>query len=302
MESALRSHAAAHRSTPAFLRIRAAFSDFHSEFPHGQDLSTIELGSKELTGEQLKAAILRATELARANPPVIVSFEDAADAQWLRKASAREGTLRVIEISGIDRSACGGTHVATLAEVLPIQIRDSDRVRGNVRISFACGNRALARSQMDFETLSRIAKTLATTPERVESHIVSLQQRLADTDKQKQRLETEAATRAGIDLYNATSPSQDRVRRVLVAEILIDENARTKARAFAAQPKSILLMHSDDGLLLACSPDSGLNAGATLKQALAKAGARGGGSATLAQGNLPDKAILQDLIQTLGLP
>jgi alanyl-tRNA synthetase len=60
------------------------------------------------------------------------------------------------------------------------------------------------------------------------------------------------------------------------------------------------LIHSSDGLLIACSPDAGINAGAVLKQALSKFGARGGGSPTLAQGSLSHPAILDDLKAVLG--
>ena len=136
-------------------------------------------------------------------------------------------------------------------------------------------------------------KVLATAPENVESSITVLQQRIAEADKQRQRLET----RAGVDLYKTTAPSEDGSRRVLLIEPVIDENARTKAKAFVSQPKAVLLMHSGDSLLLACSPDSGINAGAILKQYLA----RGGGSAMLAQGNLPENSVLEKLMQAVGL-
>jgi alanyl-tRNA synthetase len=49
-------------------------------------------------------------------------------------------------------------------------------------------------------------------------------------------------------------------------------------------------------ILLAASPDSGMNAGEFLKNALAKAGGRGGGSATMAQGSLPSKDLLDQFV------
>jgi len=269
-------------------------------FRMSEDSSAIELGTSSLSAQQTDAAILRATELARASPRLIVTFEDAAQAQGLRKASGRVGLLRIVEIPGIDRSACGGTHVASLAEVLPLQIREMERVRGNIRIAFVCGNRALARAQSDFQTLSRIAAALATSQDKLEDQVTAFKQNLAASEKQRQRLETEAATRAGLDLYSSTAPNADGLRRVFSVEAAIDENARTKAKAFASQPRAVLLMHSAEGLLLACSPDSGFNAGTLLKQALAKYGARGGGSPTLAQGSLPDKTIIENLIHTIG--
>jgi alanyl-tRNA synthetase len=265
-------------------------------FRMGDESSAIELGTKSLTAQQIQAVTLRATELARANPRLAVQFENASEAQGLRKASEREGILRIIEIAGIDRSACGGTHVASLAEVLPLQLREMEKVRGNIRIAFVCGNRALVRAQTDFQALSQIAATAATSLDHAEAQVTALKQSLANAEKQKQRLETEAATRAGLDLYAATAPAADGLRRVYSEEPVLNENTRIKAQAFSSQPKSLILLHSSEGLLLACSPDSGFNAGALLKQALAKYGARGGGSATLAQGSLPDKAVVEDLI------
>ena len=270
-------------------------------FRMGDEASTIELGTKELSAPRIESVVMQATELARVNPRIAISFEEADAAQGLRKLSEREGTLRIIESPGIDRSACGGTHVASLAEVLPVAIRDVDKVRGNIRVAFVCGNRAITQAQLDFETLSRIALTLGTSHANLEAHVVSLKRSLAASEKQRQRLETEAAMRAGLDLYASVSAGEDGVRRLLSAESAIDENARTKAKSFASQPKAVLLMHSSDGLLLACSADSGVNAGAVLKQTLSKYGAKGGGSATLAQGGLADKAILNDLSATLSL-
>jgi alanyl-tRNA synthetase len=55
------------------------------------------------------------------------------------------------------------------------------------------------------------------------------------------------------------------------------------------------------GVLIACSADCGIDAGAILKQTLAEFGGRGGGSATLAQGSLPDEACALALAGKLGM-
>jgi alanyl-tRNA synthetase len=55
------------------------------------------------------------------------------------------------------------------------------------------------------------------------------------------------------------------------------------------------------GVLIACSTDSGVDAGAILKQTLAEFGGRGGGSATLAQGSAPDEMFIRALAGKLGL-
>ena len=86
-----------------------------------------------------------------------VALEDAAAATGVRKRTDREGELRIVTIRDCDRSACGGTHVRSTGEIGPVLIRKLDRIRGNVRIEFLCGMRAVVRARTDYDALSRIA-------------------------------------------------------------------------------------------------------------------------------------------------
>ena len=258
-------------------------------FRMGEASSTIELGTKGLAARDIETAVLRATELARGNALIAVTFEKAEQAQGLRKASERSGILRIVELPGIDKSACGGTHVRTLAEVLPLQIREMERVRGNVRIGFVCGNRAITKTHSDYQILSRAAKSLATSIEKVEVQVALLQQRLADTEKQKQRLVVDAATRAGADHYERTHPDENGIRRLVLTGVVMDESARALAKSFVSQPKALIVLTNAEGVLLACSPDCGFNA----KDVLVQCGVRGGGSALMAQGSVGGADVLE---------
>jgi alanyl-tRNA synthetase len=103
------------------------------------------------------AAEARANAVVTENRPVEVSFEDAASAGGLRKESGREGTLRIVTIRDLDRSACGGTHVRATGEIGPIQIRKIERVRKSVRLEFLCGQRTVRRARTDLDLLARLA-------------------------------------------------------------------------------------------------------------------------------------------------
>jgi alanyl-tRNA synthetase len=84
------------------------------------------------------------------------------------------------------------------------------------------------------------------------------------------------------------------VRRVAS---LTDE-LRAEAQSFTTGQKSVFLAMGENppAIMLASSPDSGMNAGEFLKTALAKAGGRGGGTATMAQGSLPSKDLLDQFV------
>jgi alanyl-tRNA synthetase len=272
-------------------------------FHMGSDVSTIELGTKDLTETQIDGTEKRANELARRATPVRITFEDADRVEGLRKQSERSGTLRIVEIEGIDKSACGGTHVRSLSEVLPLQIRKLEKVRGNVRIEFVCGWRASRRAKQDFRILQDLARQSATPIDKLPEYVAAAIQRLSDAEKERHRLAESLAQREGREAYAATAVSDDGLRRALWEVEQISDLVRLKASSFVTGAKSLLLVTGKQpaGLLIACSSDSGIDAGVLLKQTLAQFGGRGGGSTTLAQGTAPNSDCIQVLAGKLGL-
>ena len=94
---------------------------------------------QNLLVERFKLAIHHEQQFGRA---MDVRFEDAGVAQGLRKASEREGTLRIVSIDGLDRSAFGRTHVRATGEIGPILLSRTEKIRQSVRVEFVCGGRA----------------------------------------------------------------------------------------------------------------------------------------------------------------
>jgi len=273
-------------------------------FHMGTEVSTIELGTKEISEAQLAGAEERANEVARSARVVSIGFEEAEQVEGLRKQSQRAGTLRIVEIAGLDKSACGGTHVRSLAETLQIQIRKVEKVRGNVRLEFVCGSRASRRARQDFRLLQEMARQTATAIDKLPEHVGALKERLTDAEKERERLAQDLAQREGREAYAAVAVSADGLRRVLWGVEKITEIVRGKALAFAAAGEKALVMvmgKQPAGVLIACSQDAGIDAVAVLKQTLAEVGGRGGGAATLAQGSVPSEAAALVLARKLGL-
>ncbi len=295
----MQQHTGQHLLSAVFVELLGARTlSFHL----GAATSTIELELKELSDSQSDAVEERVNEIVHQAHPVAIRFEEADHVQYLRKASSRTGTLRIVEIEAVDRSACGGTHVRSTVELGPIQIRKSEKIRGNIRVEFVCGGRARRRARQDFRLLSELSKQAAVPPDRLPEHIAALRERLTVAEKSVQRNALELARHEGESLYNTTAPSDDGVRRALLRADLIDDAVRAKAQAFAAKPTAIaLVLGSERGaILIAASADSGVNAGALMKETFARRGGRGGGSAVLAQGSVPDAAVTEELIGALG--
>jgi alanyl-tRNA synthetase len=268
-------------------------------FHMGATLSTIDVNAPALDAKQIGQVEERCAEVVAEARPVLITFEDASADLGLRKASERTGTLRIVAIDGLDRSACGGTHVRSTAEIGAIQIRKLEKIRGTVRVEFVCGLRAVRAVRTDFRLLSEISRTLSTPFEDVPALITAQIEKTKALEKSCARLSTELAKREGGELHAATSPGEDGIRRV-VQKGSIDDAVRARAQAFAAAGKAVFLAVSDDpaSVLLAASPDSGVHAGNRVKEAVSAAGGRGGGNQSLAQGSVPS-AALKDVVASL---
>jgi alanyl-tRNA synthetase len=167
-------------------------------------------------------------------------------------------------------------------------------------VEFVCGLRALRHARADFRTLQELSRQLsvpaAETPALVATHL----ERIKTLEKANQRLASEIAQREGRELWAATAPGADGIRRI-VQRADIDDALRTRAQAYVMEGKAAFLAvsQSPPAILLAASADSGIHAGDRVKAAVATAGGRGGGNHALAQGSLPAAADLDAIAASL---
>ena len=271
-------------------------------FHLGADNATIDLEGGAVDGRALAAVEARANEILWENRPVGVSYEDAGEVQGLRKASQREGTLRIVSIDGLDRSACGGTHVSATGEIGVILLRKAEKVRQSVRVEFLCGGRAVRRARADYEALNRVAQLFSASLDEVPAVVAAQTEAARAADKSRRKLELDLAGYQGRELYQNTSPGPDGVRRVVrrAASGSLEE-LRALATSFVAQPQAIFIatLAAPPSVLLATSADSGVDAGQKLKALLIAAGGKGGGTARMAQGSVPEAGLLDSLVEKL---
>jgi alanyl-tRNA synthetase len=266
----------------------------------GDAYSTLDLDCESLSPDAVVRAERRANDVVLENRRVTLDFEDAALASGLRKAVERTGTIRTVSIRDFDKSACGGTHVRSTGEIGPVMIRRVERHKKLSRIEFLCGHRALARARVDFETLSGMAESMTAAMDELPMLVVKQAASLHAADAERRKLAEELARYRARERYDATVPGADGVRRVAERAATLDE-LRALAQAIAMLPKTVFIgaTVSPCTIMLAASEDSGVNAGATLKAALAAHGGRGGGSPRVAQGTVGDAASLEAIVAAL---
>lgn len=269
-------------------------------FHLGAEVCTIDVAAPLVTADQIAQAEERCAEIVGEARPLAITFEDAAADLGLRKESQRSGTLRVVAIQGIDRSACGGTHVRSSAEIGLVLIRKTEKIRGNTRLEFVCGLRALRQARADFRTLQEIARQFSVAPSDTPALVAAQLERIKTLEKANQRLASDIAQREGRELWSATKPDADGIRRV-TQQGVIDDAMRTRAQAFVAQGQAVFLVVSakPPAILLASSPDSGIHAGDRVKAAVTAAGGRGGGNQSLGQGSFPSTVDVNSIQASL---
>ena len=272
-------------------------------FHLGTEVCTIDVAAPALTSVQIDQCDVRCAEIVAEARPLAITFEDATGDLGLRKESQRSGTLRVVAIQEIDRSACGGTHVRATAEIGPVLIRRTEKIRGNTRLEFVCGLRALRQARADFRTLQELSRLLSAPASETPGLVSAQLERIKALEKANQRLASEVAQREGREQWAAAAPDVEGIRRAVerLEQGAIDDAIRTRAQAFVAQGRAVFLAVSKNppSVLLAASADSGIHAGDRVKSAVTAAGGRGGGNQALAQGSLPLTADLDAIASSL---
>jgi alanyl-tRNA synthetase len=268
----------------------------------GRETSTLDLDAGGLTPEQVAKVEVRANEIVVGNRPVQVSFEDAASANGLRKPTDRAGALRIVTIHGLDRSACGGTHVRATGEIGAILIRKVERVRKGVRLEFLCGGRAIRQARADHELLGRMATEFSAAAEELPGLMDAQRGDLKEANAVRRDLQSRLDTYRARELYAAAVPDATGTRRVILRDqASCVDDIRGVALAFTSMPKAVFVgtVPSPPGVVLAASPDSGIDAASVLKSLLTSVGGRGGGSATMAQGIVPGRAQLETVVDSI---
>ena len=276
---------------------------FHAEtlsVHFGRDASTLDLAIAGFSHDDLVKAETSANEVVTEDRPVGVSFEEASAASGLRKASRREGMLRVVAIEGLDRSACGGTHVRATGQVGPILIGGVERVKQLVRLEFRCGARAVRRARRDADLLDSLAASHSAKPEELPALLENRRAELKAANAARHEFEEMLAGYRARELYASVTPDADGRRVAVLREAHGPvERLRPLTLAFAGLPAGVLLASTaaPPAVILGVAADAGADAGRVLKAALQRAGGRGGGNAQLAQGSVGDAKALDGVVQ-----
>lgn len=281
----MQQHTGQHVLSAAFDRLLGARTE---SFHMGVDYSTIDL-ARDVSTADIARAEAEANRIVWEDRPVTIGSATADEAATLglRKASKREGTLRLIEVQDFDLSACGGTHVARTGAIGLIAVSATERFRGGLRVTFLCGGRALTGFRALRDAVAGSVRALSVLPADLPAAIERMQAESRDERRLVKDLQGRLATHEADALADGAVASGD-LRVVAAALAGWDAGAlKVIAARIVERPGHVAVLAGDmptAPIVVARAPDARVDASAILKQILQLHGGKGGGRPDLAQG------------------
>jgi len=292
----MQQHAGQHILSQCFVQLfDAATRSFHL----GEETSTLEVDMRNMSEEEAARAERLANDLVFQNKEIKTRFyheEEIANVQ-LRRPPKKTGDIRVVEVSGFDHTACGGTHPRSTGEIGTIKILRWERIRDNVRMEFICGIRALqdyARKHRDLKTLS---SSLTVDDKEV---VVSFEKIKSDLKMQKRinrKMQEKIIQHEAVDIMQKAE--EKIIKRIFTGRS--QEEIRLLALLTIRKGEFVALFGLKNGervhVFLACSESLGLDMRELVPVVSSMIEGRGGGRPSLVEMSGKKKENLEQALE-----
>lgn len=270
-------------------------------FHLGRESSTIDLAARALDDRQLEEAERVANQVIFDDVPVGIRFVAPQElaALGVRKEVKREGEVRVISIGDFDRQPCGGTHVARSGQIGALLLRKVEKQKQNWRVEFVCGGRALRVARSDYAALGEAAAALSVGRAEVPVAVRKVLEERATLNRQREQLQEQLIDLHVAGIVSAQLPVGIRTHADNIVEVFAEGDAsylRAMATRIAKLGLVRVFLASESSRHVVLTQSAGLDGdmNALLREWLAAAGGKGGGTRDFAQGSVPtDDALLQ---------
>ncbi|MBD8071268.1 alanyl-tRNA editing protein [Bacillus sp. PS06] len=176
-------------------------------FHLGTDNVTIDIETTQLSETDIIEIEQRVNQYIYQNREIKTYFvtEEELSSLPLRKVPEVTDDIRIVEIDGIDVSACCGTHVNHTGQLGMIRIVKTEKQKGMVRVYFKCGYRALVDYQQSGSILNKISSHLSSNRESVLAKIEKLEAENKSFQKEMEGLKEEMDQHFAQELVNKTT-------------------------------------------------------------------------------------------------
>jgi alanyl-tRNA synthetase len=278
----MQQHSGQHILSQAFYEVvKGATMSFHI----GEDVSSVEIGVPKISDADLDRVEARANAVLFEDREIKTYFvpEDRIGTVPLRKPPKKEGPIRVVEVSGFDYSACGGTHCRRAGEIGLIKVTKTDRIRNNLRFEFVCGGRALRDYQEKNRTVRQAAAFFSVADRDVATTVGKSLTEIKALKKKARKLEERIASYEAREIIHGAQGK--------IIQAVFEDKSPEEARFLAVQiihnAERIVLFgahgETQSHLILAAADGLGLDVRTLIPVVSAVVQVRGGGSPSLVE-------------------
>jgi len=278
----MQQHSGQHILSQAFYEVvKGATMSFHI----GEDVSSVEIGVPKISDADLDRVEARANAVLFEDREIKTYFvpEDRIGTIPLRKPPKKEGPIRVVEVSGFDYSACGGTHCRRAGEIGLIKVTKADRIRNNLRFEFVCGGRALRDYQEKNRTIRQAAAFFSVADRDIAATIGKSLAEIRAIKKKARKLEERIASYEACEIIHGAQGK--------VIQAVFEDKSPEEARFLAVQVihhAELIVLFGAHGenqshLILAAAEGLGLDVRTLIPAVSAVVQVRGGGSPSLVE-------------------
>jgi alanyl-tRNA synthetase len=263
-----------------------------TSFHLGQTLCDVELARPALPPRalgELEEAIAAEIRAARPVSARRVPQEALAGLPVRSRGlpAGHSGDVRLVEIAGLDLNTCGGTHVASTAEIECVKLLATEPMRGGTRLFWVAGGRVRARVAAHEQRAAALRGVLEAADEELVAVAAAKVAQLRDGERARRRLAERLADAEAARLLASAGG--------VFAESHLDEAdgpfLQRVASAFAAVPGSAVALvtataaGTGSGLFaLAAQEGARVDLRSLGARAAALLDGRGGGSGRVFQG------------------
>ena len=255
----------------------------------GKEISTVDIIG-QLDEEKVRKAENLANEVIRKGLEVnfLVPSEEELETMNLRRDLPNtEDDIRVVKIGDLDINACCGVHPSKTSDLRMIKIKKFEKNKGNTRIEFLAGQRAVNDSLNKDRVIRNICNYLSSNEDEALNGIKNLKDSLEEIKSEKKKLEEELLGYEVNSLLESKNDTNKIIHKVFTDKAV--EYVKKLANKLSEKDNVICLFAIKNkekaNIILSSSKNiENINMGHVFKEFASIINGKGGGSKTLAQG------------------
>lgn len=256
----------------------------------GKEISTVDIIG-HLSENQVREAEALANKIIRNN--VTVDFltpnkEELESLNLRRDLPNTDEEIRVVKIGDLDINACCGVHPSKTLDLRMIKIKKFEKNKGNTRIEFLAGKRAIEDSLNKDKILREICNYLSSNEDEIFNGIKNMESELEALKITKKKMEDELLNYEYLKILEEIKVEsstvikkvfKDKPKNYLgkLANKLVEENNVICLFANILDEKAEVIFASS-------KINNDLDMGKLLKEYISKINGKGGGRKNFAQG------------------